>query len=263
MAVLTALLYAGSVVVGLGVKRLSFTRERARQAGEMAWSPPELSPLAAEPGAASIRRGSLLFSETPIYAPDYARAQLSCSSCHVAAGIRPYAAPMVGLTGRFPAYNARAGRVISLSDRIRECFVRSENGRPLPDRAPEMHDLLSYIAWLSQPEPARMPYAGRGFKRLPVLASDPRRGASIYSSQCAGCHGTNGEGRAPLFPPLWGASSFNDAAGMNSIGKMATFVKHNMPQNRPGILSAQDAYDVAAYVHAHSRPTLDPAYRSF
>jgi cytochrome c len=39
---------------------------------------------------------------------------------------------------------------------------------------------------------------------------------------------------------------------------MAAFVQHNMPQNRT--LSAQDAFDVAAFVHGMPRPRLNPAY---
>jgi len=73
----------------------------------------------------------------------------------------------------------------------------------------------------------------------------------------------HGEGRAPLFPPLWGPDSFNSGAGMNSIKKMAPFVQHNMPQNRMGILSAQDAWDVSAYIHGKPRPALNAAYSRF
>jgi len=66
-----------------------------------------------------------------------------------------------------------------------------------------------------------------------------------------------------MFPPLWGSNSFNDGAGMNGIPKMAAFVQHNMPQNRMGILSAQEAYDVSAYIHAQPRPAFNPAYAKF
>ncbi len=66
-----------------------------------------------------------------------------------------------------------------------------------------------------------------------------------------------------MFPPLWGPNSFNDGAGMNGIPKMAAFVQHNMPQNRKGVLSAQDAWDVSAFVHAHARPVFNTAYKNF
>jgi len=64
-------------------------------------------------------------------------------------------------------------------------------------------------------------------------------------------------------PALWGPESFNDGAGMNGISKMARFVQFNMPQNRRGTLSAQDAYDVAAYIHAQPRPRFNSAYKNY
>lgn len=259
---LTALLYAGAVAVGLRTPRMTFFPQPVAPARTLAWTAADLPPIANDTRSESIRRGELLFNETPIYAPRYARAQISCSNCHAEGGIQPYAAPMVGLTAIFPAYNRRAGGVISLGRRIQECFVRSENGRPPAEHAPEMQDLLNYIAWLSQPEPSRVPYVGRGLIHLPALAAATDRGASIYRSQCAGCHGSNGEGRAPLFPPLWGANSFNDGAGMHSVKKMAAFVQHNMPQNRAGLLSAQEAYDVSAYIHSQPRPIMDGTYKA-
>lgn len=170
---------------------------------------------------------------------------------------------MVGLPDLFPMYNKRAGHVISLRDRIEECFVRSENGKPLPYDSPEMQGIVEYIDWLSRPEPENLPFAGRGLVTLPDLKPDSKRGAVIYAQQCAGCHGDNGEGIAPLFPPLWRQRSFNDGAGMNDVHKMASFVQHNMPQNKMGSLSAQEAFDVSAFIHGRQRPTFDQKYRSF
>jgi thiosulfate dehydrogenase len=37
---------------------------------------------------------------------------------------------------------------------------------------------------------------------------------------------------------------------MNNIAKMAAFVQHNMPKINPGSLTAQQAYDVAAYINS-------------
>ncbi len=44
---------------------------------------------------------------------------------------------------------------------------------------------------------------------------------------------------------------------------MAAFVQHNMPQNRPGILTPQEAYDVSAFIHAQPRPAFNPAYKNY
>jgi thiosulfate dehydrogenase len=62
---------------------------------------------------------------------------------------------------------------------------------------------------------------------------------------------------------LWGDNSFNDGAGMHGLPKMAAFVQQNMPQNRKGILSPQDAYDVSAFVHGQPRPAFNKAYAHF
>jgi thiosulfate dehydrogenase len=263
VAVLIAVVYVGAIAAGLRVRNFSlFSFLFARDAkGKMAWQPPRGMPDG-ELGA-RVRRGALLFNETHVYAPQFATAKLSCASCHAAGGIQPYASPMVGLPKLFPMFNARAGHVISLEDRVQECFVRSENGRPLQYDGEEMQAIVSYIDWLSQPEPERKPFVGRGFVALPALTPDPARGAAIYAAQCAGCHGSDGRGKTPEFPPLWGADSFNDGAGMYGIVKMAAFVQHNMPQNRMGSLTAQEAYDVAGFIHAQPRPKFNEAYKGF
>jgi thiosulfate dehydrogenase len=153
--------------------------------------------------------------------------------------------------------------VISLEDRIQECFVRSENGQPIDYNGETMRALKDYIAWVSTAEPNRKPFVGRGLVALDDLKPDPVHGKAIYAEQCAGCHGDSGQGRPHVFPPLWGPDSFNDGAGMYGVKKMAAFVQHNMPQNRMGILSAQEAYDVAEYVHEQPRPAFNPAYKKY
>jgi thiosulfate dehydrogenase len=260
--VLTAGLYVGTVLIGLQIRNFSLLHESTETKNRMTWEPPRLSSIHARWGD-SIRYGALLFDETPLYASKYTDAKISCTSCHAEGGIQPYASPMVGVPALFPMYNQRAGHAISLRDRIQECFVRSEKGRPLPHRGPEMQALVDYISWLSESQPGRKPFVERGLINLPDLKPSPEHGAEVYAAQCAGCHGQNGEGHAPLFPPLWGQQSFNDGAGMNNVHKMAAFVQHNMPQNRMGSLSPQDAFDVAAFVHLQSRPAFNQAYKNF
>ncbi len=57
-----------------------------------------------------------------------------------------------------------------------------------------------------------------------------------------------------VFPPLWGAQSFNWGAGMHRINTAASFIKYNMPLGKPGTLSDRDAWDVAAFMNSHERP---------
>jgi thiosulfate dehydrogenase len=210
-----------------------------------------------------VRRGKLIFDQTPRYAGAYVGNKLACADCHIDSGKAAYSAPMVDLANLFPMFNKRAGRVISIQERFQECFTRSENGRPLPDDSTEMQALTAYVNWLSRDGVKGKPYKGRGLVKLPVLTGHPDRGKTIYAAQCAGCHGTNGAGVPPVLPPVWGPDSFNDGAGMNNPEKMAGFLIHNMPQNHPGTLNPQDAFDVAAFVHTMPRPRFNQAYKGY
>lgn len=258
----TALLYGVTLYFGLHVKRLTFAEPQDMRRGLPSSSLLSLSELPNDASGNRVRRGAQLFDYTSVYASSHARAKLSCSSCHAAGGIQPFAIPLIGAPSFFPMFSHRAGRMISLRDRIQECFVRSENGTPLGNDDSEMEALISYIEWISGHR-APGPIAGRGLIGLPNLKGDPAKGEVTYRSQCAGCHGLEGRGDWPLFPPLWGEDSFNDGAGMNKIPKMAAFIQHNMPQNRPGVLSAQDAFDLSAFIHLKPRPHFDQRYSGY
>ena len=221
-------------------------------------------PAAEEQNAELINKGKLLFDQTPRYAVHYVGDQLACGDCHVKSGTGDYAAPLVNLAGLFPMFSKRAGHVITLQDRIDECFVRSESGRPLPPESEEMRALVAYIQSLSPSAEASKPYAARGLVKLPDLKGDAARGHVVYiKRQCSVCHGRNGAGVPPVMPPLWGNGSFNDGSGMNNPKKMAAYVFHNMPQNNPGTLSAQEAYDVATYIHSKPRLRFNTKYANF
>jgi thiosulfate dehydrogenase len=227
------------------------------------WTAPSQDTIPKGPLGDSIRLGRLIFTETPKYASAYVGNQLSCSNCHLGAGTVAFAAPIVGLPALFPMFSQRANRVITFAERLQECFVRSENGKPLPYDSQEMTALIAYIQWLSQGQPAGKPFPGRGLVRLPELTSDVEHGAQIYSQQCSVCHGKEGGGNGPMLPPLWGPGAYNEGAGINGIAKMAAFVQHNMPQNKPGSLSAQDAFDVAAYIRSKPHPSFNQAYKIY
>jgi thiosulfate dehydrogenase len=261
--VLTIGVYIGAIVIGMHIKNFSLLGYAPRIRGKMIWEPPPRTSIPKGSLGDSIHQGALIFNATPLFASNYTSSRVSCTSCHAEGGIQPYASPMVDIAALFPMYNERAGHVISLRDRIQECFVRSENGKPLSYSGPEMQALVDYIDWLSVPLPNTKRFVGRGLIHLPNLKPDQKHGAEIYVAQCAGCHGKNGEGSAPMFPPLWGPQSYSDGAGMNNVQKMAAFVQHNMPQNRMGILSPQDAYDVSAFIHSQPRPAFNQAYKHF
>jgi thiosulfate dehydrogenase len=255
--------YFAAIAIGLRIHSLEHVGELPYPAPFVRWQPPPRSSIPDTATGDSIRYGERLFNETKLYAAAHTGATISCSSCHAEGGLQPLASPMVGLPALFPQFNARAGHTISLEDRIQECFVRSENGTPLDYKGAEMKALVAYIGWLSQPAKNGAKFKGRGLVTLAELTPDPVNGAAIYAAQCAGCHGDNGQGRRPIFPALWGPNSFNDGAGMHGLKKMAGFVQHNMPQNRMGILTPQQAYDVSAYIHTQPRPAFNKLYAHY
>ena len=229
----------------------------------------ELPGSASSPASATqstqdlVALGKSIFHDTPNEARLYVVARLSCNSCHLNDGTTRYAAPMTGIAPLFPEFSQRAKRMISLKDRIDECFIRSENGRPLPENAKEMTALVAYIESLSGQNDGRAEPSGRGLVKLPALSGSPQRGKAIYAAQCAACHGSEGNGVGSTFPPLWGPESFNDGAGMYGIENMAAFVLKNMPPKSPGSLTPQQAFDVSSYIHTEPRPKYNPVFDKY
>jgi thiosulfate dehydrogenase len=220
------------------------------QPASTATIPPE------SPDVAAITRGQRLVEETKEVLPAYVGANLTCSSCHIDSG--RYSGPLTfaGILGQYPQFSDRTHHVISLRDRIAECFFYSMNGRPPPYYGRELVAIEAYIGFLSRgsrvdpPTPAPV---ATGEK-----PGDAKAGATLYAAQCVACHGANGAGNvAAKFPPLWGPTSFNDRAGMTRV--MAAFVRANMPYGNAGSLSAQQAADVSAYILSHPRPHFDMA----
>jgi thiosulfate dehydrogenase len=216
--------------------------------------PPD-SEIPAGPLGASVRRGRAIFEATRDSLPANVGNQLRCLSCHLDGGRRANASPLVGSFLAYPAYNARAGRVITIEDRVNGCFRRSMAGRPLPIESADMRDMVSYLAFLSRGVVAGSEVKGHGLPKMEPLDADSARGRAIFASTCARCHGANGEGRS-FAPPLWGPGSFSIGAGMARLRTAASFIRYNMPYDLPGTLSDQEAFDVAAYVNSHSRPDL-------
>jgi thiosulfate dehydrogenase len=215
-------------------------------------------PRALPPGPVgqSIAYGYAIVVQTHRLMKRYVRADLECADCHLAAGTLARGGSLVGAYGRFPQWNNRAHRVITLQDRIAECFLYSMNGRAPAYSSKAMIALVAYIAWLSRGTPvgAKQPASDRYIEPLPNAPPSILRGAMLYAQRCTHCHGLDGEGLPGTYPPLWGARSFNDGAGMAHIDRMTGFIRYNMPHDAPGSLTLAQAYDVAAFVLSHRRP---------
>lgn len=228
---------------------------------------PRLADMLKEAHAEQLVRGMRLNLETKDLLPGHVGDQLNCSSCHLNAGTVADGSPYVGVSAFFPSYGARAGKTITLEDRINGCFRRSMNGKPLPKDSPDMQAMVAYFDWMKRETKPEDKVAGRGIGKIDrSIKPDPENGKRIYAEQCAVCHGENGEGLRNaagkmVYPPLWGDESFNIGAGMARTYTAAAFVKRNMPIGfhgkfplGQGGLSDQEAVDVAEYFSHQPRP---------
>jgi thiosulfate dehydrogenase len=224
-------------------------------AGGVGWTAPDEATIPAGPLGDSIRRGLDLFVHTNERLPDYAPGNMTCSNCHLDKGRKPFAVPMVGATARFPKYMERTGAVIALQDRVNYCFTRSLAGSRIPTDSQEMTDLVAYIGWLSQGIPVGTHLEGEAIPPSPEkLEGDASRGEALYAEKCVACHGPEGAGTRGAFPALWGPDSYSIGASMAREERAAMFIQRFMPQTAPGTLTAQEAYDLSAFVNSHPRP---------
>jgi thiosulfate dehydrogenase len=166
-AMRTQIVWALAAGVGLG--------------GALAWSgrADEVAAPAVEhalpegPLREAIRLGRELVEQTashPLTKP-YVGNSLNCTSCHLKNGTDPQAASFIGVATAYPAWSPREKRVISLEDRILNCFMRSCNGVRPPLGSRVSVSIAAYITWLSEDQPLRMNAqrpAGRPARRTAV-----------------------------------------------------------------------------------------------
>ncbi len=232
----------------------------AAQTAAPDFKPPLDTTLPSGPKGVAVAEGKKLMTDTRRLLPKNVGNGLNCTNCHLDGGTTANASPWVGIWGAFPEYRARSGKVITLIDRVNDCFERSMNGKPLVYNSPEMVNILSYMQWLSVGVPTGTSVKGRGFGPINAnLVPDSANGKVVYVEKCASCHGAQGLGLKTAtggyaMPPLWGKDSFNDGAGMARTYTAAAFVKHKMPLGQGGTLSDQQAIDVSEYFTHQARP---------
>ena len=279
--VLTLALAAVSTVTAVSCSRL---REKsplvsARSTMVTAWvvpqNPLEDKTLGNSPLAEQVRWGYRIFVDTPREAARFTGGKVSCANCHLNAGQRDRALPVVGVAGVFPEYNNRAARLISLADRIVDCFMRSENATrdgaeaetPAESHptttSKEVLALQAYLAWLSKGYAVGASPAWRGKnaiaqdKLIPIHSLDVAKGQAVYTEKCQTCHGADGQGVQigdKKAGPLWGDDSWNDGAGAARVYTLAGIIRYAMPYLDPGSLSDEEAQHVAAYINSQPRP---------
>jgi thiosulfate dehydrogenase len=227
-----------------------------------------------------VQWGYRLFTNTPVEAARFVPGEVSCNNCHLNGGQRERAMPLVAIAGAFPEYNRRAGRLISLNDRIVDCFLRSENATGKLERDGEGHivaaadtmptatsrevlAIAAYLAWISRGHEIGKNPSWRGQNTIPqaslvpVDKIDRVRGEALYVERCTSCHGADGQGvyvgdKRP--GPLWGPNSWNDGAGASRVYTLAGIIRYAMPYLDPGSLTDQDALELAAFITSKPRP---------
>ena len=234
------------------------------------------------PLSSQIKWGFQIFTNTPNEASRFTPSKVSCINCHLNGGQREKALPLVGVAPMFPEYNRRAGRLITLADRIVDCFLRSENatGRiPLEVGNPtmaaddasavptptskEVLAVSAYLVWLSRGSVVGRNPAWRGqntiaaAKLIPVEKLSSEKGKAIFMERCTNCHGTDGQGVAvgdKKPGPLWGTDSWNDGAGAARVYTLAGIIRFSMPYLDPGSLTDEDAQQLASFINSQPRP---------
>lgn len=256
------LLTAGAVALGGGsIAALA----AATSAKPVPFTPPPFSAMPSGQFGASVKLGENIFRHTTIYAKQYIGNTLNCSNCHLDAGRLAGSAPMWAAYTTYPAYRKKNKKVNNFGMRLQGCFRFSENGKVPSLDSKTIIALEAYSYWLASGAPTGAQLAGRGYPKLAKPAAAPNyvRGAKLYATNCALCHGASGQGEAirgqTVFPALWGKNSFNWGAGMGSIKNSAEFLHANMPFGAVGTLTAQQAWDLAQYIDSQERPQ-DPRF---
>ncbi len=234
--------------------------------------------------------GYRIFSDTARFGAPLAVNAVSCRNCHLNAGQKEGALPLVGVASAYPQPNKRAGRVFTLEDRVIGCLLRSTDGANAPEKfggarhenapgqalaAPDskiVRAVSAYLRWLSEGFAPGAPLAWRGKNeleaaaRLPLVALDPKRGEALFVERCVACHGADGQGvqLADLKPgPLWGPKSWNDGAGFARVYTLAGFLRRCMPYLTPGSLTDEEAQQLAGYIDGKPRPKFPEKDRDY
>ncbi len=194
--------------------------------------------------------------------------EMDCQNCHFEGGTRPFGQPLVTVSGRYPQYRGREGTILTVEDRINNCLDRPLLGKHLPFDSREMHAFTMYFKWIWDMNKNVLKVNGDLPNTLPWLnrKADWKQGKIDYDQYCARCHGIDGEGiKTPsgygyTYPPVWGSHSYAIGSSMHRVGKLAAFIRNNMPNdmNITHIrVTNEQAYDIAAYINnetVNSRP---------
>ncbi|MEP6646107.1 MAG: c-type cytochrome [Saprospiraceae bacterium] len=235
------------------------------------WRAPDTSTLVKNDSGTLILYGKNLVANTAtFFGPkgiiNHNANGMNCQNCHMEAGTRLYANSFSAVQANYPKFRPRSGTVEHLEKRINDCFERSMNGKKIDSLSHEMQAMVAYINWVGKDVKKGEVPKGASVIDLPYLsrAADPAQGKKDFETLCVTCHGENGDGLLKpdqvtyFYPPLWGPHSYNTAAGIYRMSRMAGYIKMNMPFARTirekAVLTDEQAWDIAAYVNSRPRP---------
>jgi thiosulfate dehydrogenase len=203
----------------------------------------------------------------------------SCDHCHQGIGDKRDAdgRPQIGSNSLAASwvmadmYDRFTGLLLPHELRQMQCYINSSNGFK-PNSADDiLRDVTSYSRFLSAALDLRIGqhYPEQGIDEIAASATLKRgddyvRGAYLYRTTCAACHGPQGFGTVVdakfAYPAVAGKQSFSYDSRMNFAmvnSVMPGFICRNMPPGREGILSNQDCRDIAYYISTLPRPAGD------
>lgn len=194
---------------------------------------------------------------------------MNCQNCHLDAGTKPWGNNYGAVQSTYPKFRDRSGTVETVYKRISDCMERSLNGTALDSKSREMQAMMAYIRWIGTGVATGVTPIGTGIIPPKYLdrAASPEHGLQVYAAKCQSCHGSDGQGQANpdgmsyIYPPLWGAHSYNTGAGLYRLSRLAGYIRDNMPFNlsshdSPALTDAE-CWDVAAYINSQPRPQKD------
>ena len=260
---------------GESIPKVSILKKGSSQLSELLksdeWTAPDTATIPLNDSGNLIRYGRALIANTAEYFGPKGKVNhfangMNCQNCHLNAGTKLYANSFSAVYSIYPKFRARSGTVEHLEKRINDCMERSMNGKKIDSLSKEMRAMVAYINWVGKDVKKGESPKGASVVELPFLdqAANIDKGKIAYQKNCITCHGENGDGKfnadsiTYLYPPLWGANSYNTAAGLYRLSRIAGFIKSNMPNLTSSFekptLTDEEAWDIAAYVSSMPRP---------
>ena len=237
---------------------------------ELVWKAPETDSITNKEEKKLVEYGRDLVANTAKYlGPEGIVGKLTngmnCQNCHLDAGTKPFGNNYSAVYSTYPKFRARSGTIETIVKRISDCFERSLNGITPDSNSKEIKAMVAYMKFLGTDVKKGTVPKGAGLEKLGYLkrAANPKNGALLYRSKCISCHRSNGTGvlsegkKSFTYPPLWGAHSYSDAAGLYRISNFASYIKNNMPLGatyKSPMLTDNEAWDIAAFVNSQPRP---------